>query len=386
MTYNRNKIRKKEKQIARIFTHTPHTQLKEYIKEENKINNKRAALYQEVTEIERFLNFLSPDQRPMDTAFLCNQVSPAQIYDYVIHKRKGTAENVVSPRTAAVRLSIIRKFYIFLVRNSMKKNLPALRDPTISIKVPKIVPKADYSLKKEVVNSTLRSVISGDQISGRQREAWEKTRYRDLAILVLLLNTGLSLSQIVNLNIEDVFLGYDTAATLQIADTLSIRTELSADEYLLNTITGKTNSSDDICTQLFEPGSCLLIFSDIGQRKLHLNHLASASLLFYLLLEREALVQSTGALFLSLQNRRISEKALENMVAKYFKPFSSEKVTPELIRKTYADYILKENAAALPVLAHRMGYQNTNYLKARLNRNAETSESLDKSIGSLDIY
>ena len=74
------------------------------------------------------------------------------------------------------------------------------------------------------------------------------------------------------------------------------------------------------------------------------------------------------------------------MVAKYFKPFSSEKVTPELIRKTYADYILKENAAALPVLAHRMGYQNTNYLKARLNRNAETSESLDKSIGSLDIY
>ena len=30
MTYNRYKIRKKEEQIARIFTHTPHTQLKEY--------------------------------------------------------------------------------------------------------------------------------------------------------------------------------------------------------------------------------------------------------------------------------------------------------------------------------------------------------------------
>ena len=44
MTYNRNKIRKKEEQIAQIFTRTPHTQLKEYIKEENKINNKRAAL------------------------------------------------------------------------------------------------------------------------------------------------------------------------------------------------------------------------------------------------------------------------------------------------------------------------------------------------------
>lgn len=386
MELNKNVTREKEEKLNRIYTHTPYMQLKDYIKEEKKINKTRGALLQEVTELERYLNFLSPDQKPMDTDYLCNHVDPADIYDYVIHKRKGTKDTTVSARTAAVRLSIIRKFYKFLMTNSINKNLPALRNPTVSLLVPKVVPKAHAALPKEMIREVLRSILTGENVTERQRDSWEKTRFRDFAVLSLLCNTGLSLSQTVNLNLEDLLFGADTSMLLTYAESLYFQTELSAEDYLLELLNGNLQPETDVFGLLFENPVSLILFSDAGPRKLHLNKITAAALLFYLLLERDALEYKTGALFLSLRKRRMSYKTLENMIAKYFAPYTDMKVTPELIRKSYASYILKEDSSSLPFLAHRMGYKDTSYLKSLQDRSADDSESIDRSIGSLTLF
>ena len=94
-------------------------------------------------------------------------------------------------------------------------------NPTLLVDMPKQHEKAIIRLDADEVALLLDHVEScGESLSGQARRYYEKTKERDLAILTLLLGTGIRVSECVGLDITDVDLivsasysPYDTVAT-----------------------------------------------------------------------------------------------------------------------------------------------------------------------------
>lgn len=121
----------------------------------------------------------------------------------------------------------------------------------------------------------------GDELTGQKKVYYEKTKNRDLAIITLLLGTGIRVSECVGLDIQDV-------------------------DFKNNGI-----------TVVRKGGNEMVIY--FGEEVEH-------ALKQYLYTTREAATPLPGhenALFLSTQRRRMGVQAVENMVKKY-----ARQVTP----------------------------------------------------------
>ncbi len=78
-------------------------------------------------------------------------------------------------------------------------------NPTVLIDVPKIHDKSIIRLDTDEVALLLDYIEHcGDSLTGQKRVYYEKTKERDLAIVTLLLGTGIRVSECVGLDIEDV--------------------------------------------------------------------------------------------------------------------------------------------------------------------------------------
>ena len=98
------------------------------------------------------------------------------------------------------KMSALRSFYgYFYKRQLIEKN------PTLLVDMPKIREKEIIRLEADEVASLLDFVEhGGDHLTGQKRAYYEKTKERDLAIITLLLGTGIRVSELVGLNIDDV--------------------------------------------------------------------------------------------------------------------------------------------------------------------------------------
>ena len=78
-------------------------------------------------------------------------------------------------------------------------------NPTLLVDMPKLHQKEIIRLDADEVAKLLDFVEScGDELTPHQRKYYEKTKYRDLAIITLLLGTGVRVSECVGLDVEDV--------------------------------------------------------------------------------------------------------------------------------------------------------------------------------------
>jgi site-specific recombinase XerD len=79
--------------------------------------------------------------------------------------------------------------------------------------------------------------------------------------------------------------------------------------------------------------------------------------------QREKIVPEEGhenALFLSLQNRRITVRAVENLVKKYASRVTSlKKITPHKLRSTYGTTLYKETGD-IYLVADVLGHKDVN--------------------------
>ena len=215
-------------------------------------------------------------------------------------------------RAKARKLSAIRSFLKYYHRQELIKNNPASLVDT-----PKLHEKAIIRLEANEVADLLDIAEVGKGLSERQKQYHQTTKVRDTAILTLFLGTGIRISELVGIDIDDV--------------------DFATDAFL---VTRKGGNQEMLS---FGPEVRAALLAYLEQREL-----------------MEPLPGSENALFLSLQRKRITARAVENLVKKYAKIASPlKKITPHKLRSTYGTMLYQESGD-IYLVADVLGHKDVN--------------------------
>ncbi|MCL2556619.1 MAG: tyrosine-type recombinase/integrase [Firmicutes bacterium] len=226
------------------------------------------------------------------------------------------------------KLSAIRSFFkYYFKKDKIEKNVAAKVD------MPKINEKGIIRLEpNEVAN--LLDKIDGDLVDGfsnKQNQLHHKLKIRDSAIVTLFLGTGIRISELIGLNVEDIHFESNSFnvtrkggsnSTLYFTDEIALALKNYLN-YLRKEIVNKTVFG--------------LKLIDYGYDKKY-------------------------ALFLSLQGTRITVRAAQNMVKKYSSLVTAKKITPHKLRSTFGTELYK-NTQDIYVVADVLGHKDVNTTK-----------------------
>jgi integrase/recombinase XerC len=228
----------------------------------------------------------------------------------------------VARATIRLRFSALRSFYKYLVhRHGLSKS------PLNEIQLPKAERKLPVILNQKQIIELLEIPLKVEL--EKQAPSW--IPLRDAAILELFYSTGMRLSELANLNIDDV-------------DT---------------------------------PNDCVKVLGKGGkERIIPIGTYAMKALKSY----RQAAAQNDGALFISKLRKRLSTRSIGNLLEKYLLassiPFN---VTPHKIRHSFATHLL-DNGADLRSVQELLGHASlsttqiyTHVTKERLKEAYEKS-------------
>ena len=248
------------------------------------------------------------------------RLEPVDIEEYMEYLKvyKREEEFVTNGEKGLSRkMSALRSFYNYYFKHQIIS-----RNPTLLVEMPKLHEKAIIRLDTDEVALLLDFVESaGSKLSGQALTYYLKTRERDLAILTLLLGTGIRVSECVGLDLTDV-------------------------DFKNNGVTVTRKGGNQM----------VVYFGD---------EVADA-LLNYIEGDRKAAAPLSGhenALFLSTQKKRMGVQAVENMVKKYAKQVTpNKKITPHKLRSTYGTSLYKETGD-IYLVADVLGHKDVNTTK-----------------------
>ncbi|MFZ7132132.1 MAG: tyrosine-type recombinase/integrase [Eubacteriales bacterium] len=248
-------------------------------------------------DIERYIEFLSFYSLP-------NYKNPEQYITY-------TNSNSGKGR----KLSTIRTFY----RYFFKKEL-IMSNPAVLVDLPKTKEKPITRLEVDEVANLLDLIDSGDHLTPSQKKYHEHNKERDLALIALLLGTGIRVSECVGLDLDHFNF-----------ENNSFR------------ITRKGGNET------------ILYFSDEVQ-KILADYIAV----------RETLIPYSGhenAFFLSLQRKRLGVSAIQKLVKKYSGIITPLKnISPHKLRSTYGTSLYRETGD-IYLVADVLGHKDVNTTK-----------------------
>lgn len=216
-------------------------------------------------------------------------------------------------RGKARKLAAVKGLFKYLFESEhIKNNVPQL------VHSPKIHEKNIIKLDPNEVARLLDIVENGSSNESKHQKSYHNINTtRDLCLLTLLLGTGLRVSECVGLNIKDI----------------------DFDNNGLRIIRKGGNEST-------------VYFGDEVEDALR-TYLES----------RKSVVPLSGhedALFLSMQKRRISVRAVENLVKKYASQVTTlKKITPHKLRSTYGSTLYQESGD-IYLVADVLGHKDVN--------------------------
>ena len=218
----------------------------------------------------------------------------------------------------ARKLSTIRAFYkFFFNKNLITANIPS------KVLMPKIHEKEIIRLEKndkvDEIGDILYTVESGNGLTKKQLLFHENTKLRDTAIITLFLGTGIRISELVGLNVEDVD---------------------------------------------FNTNSFVVTRKGGNRAVLYFNDQVKNSLKDYLITRTEnEELKNNAPLFLSLQEKRIATRTVQELVKKYAKIVSPlKKITPHKLRSTFGTNLYKQTGD-IYVVADCLGHKDVNTTK-----------------------
>ena len=264
-------------------------------------------------QIKLFLEFLQNDKKLSDNTLQSYKRDIMQFRDYVndnnINYAKAKEEDIKDylkelqkegkkTSTASRSLASIRSFYQFLLRTKKAKN-----DPTTAIQSPKIEKKAPSVLSSEEVELLLDQPKDVD-LKGT----------RDKAMLEFAYATGMKVTEIIDLNIDDVNFNEDTVTCSN----------------------GKKS------------------------RIIPLGALAESALKEYVEEARPILIKDEGnkALFVNVNGSRLTRQGFWKIVKYYKEQAHIEKdITPHVLRHSFATHLL-QNGADLKSIQAMLGHSD----------------------------
>ncbi|MGN0267609.1 MAG: tyrosine-type recombinase/integrase [Lachnospiraceae bacterium] len=242
-------------------------------------------------------------------------LKPADLEEYMEYLKyyhKGDEDRLNQTRGIMRKISSLKAFYNYFYRREVIQYNPAAL-----VELPKDHEKPIIRLDADEVAVLLDSVEQGDHLTKQQKNFHNKTRTRDLAILTLLLGTGIRVSECVGLDITDL--------------------DFKNSGFKIHRKGGK---------------EVILYFGDEVEEAL-LDYLD----------ERKNIIPCEGsenALFLSLQKKRISVRSVEKLVKKYTQAVTSLKtITPHKLRSTFGTQLYQETGD-IYLVADVLGHSDVN--------------------------
>lgn len=246
---------------------------------------------------------------------LLDQISRDDILEYLefmsLYEKDGK-EITNDERGKKRKIASLRSFYKYFYENEKIKTNPASLVP-----VPKQHEKDIIRLEPHEVAILLDQAEDGTKLTKKELEFHKKTKLRDVAILTLLLGTGIRVSECVGLDLNDIDF-----------DVNGIRI-------------------------LRKGGKEAVVYFGTEVEEALLDYIE----------EREHIITLEGhedALFLSLQNRRITVRSVENLVKKYASRVTTlKKITPHKLRSTYGTSLYQETED-IYLVADVLGHNDVN--------------------------
>lgn len=237
--------------------------------------------------------------------------------DYLTYyvKDNGTLEGEAmtnGERGKSRKLSAVRKLFEYFYTNEL---IPA--NPAQLVKTPKLHEKAIIRLEPDEAARLLDEIESGDKLTERQKRFHNFTKARDLAIVTLLLGTGMRVSECVGIDLDHI-------------------------DFNVGGIKIHRKGGNEV----------VVYFGDEVESALQ-NYL----------IERENMNPLPGhekALFLSIQNKRIGVRSVENLVKKYSKLVTNVKnISPHKLRSTFGTNLYRETGD-IYLVADVLGHKDVN--------------------------
>lgn len=270
-----------------------------------------------------FLHKSNPNIRRLSnqdiTLSLLEQIDVTDIEEYMEYLKCHSTENkedlINTERGITRKISSLKSFYNYFFRTEKIKVNPAAL-----VQLPKIHEKDIIRLEVDEVARLLDEVEAGEDLTPRQKAYHEKTKVRDLALLTLLLGTGIRVSECVGLNLTDI--DFNTGGI-----------------------------------RIYRKGGkeVIVYFGEEVEKALD-DYLC----------EREQIIPESGhedALFLSMQRKRMNVRSVEKLVKKYASLVTPlKKITPHKLRSTYGTNLYRETGD-IYLVADVLGHSDVNTTK-----------------------
>ena len=259
---------------------------------------------------------LSMDAFTVDILDQITAIDLEEYEEYLKVYQAGDKTETNGERGLKRKMSSLRSFYAYYFKREMIHT-----NPTVLVDVPKIHQKSIIRLEADEVALLLDYIEhGGDDLTGQKKVYYEKTKDRDLALVTLLLGTGVRVSECVGLDIEDV-------------------------DFKNNGIKVTRKGGNEMVVY-FGPEVEKALKSYLEVRK--------------------NIVPVEGhehALFYSTQRKRIGVQAVENLVKKYARQVTTtKKITPHKLRSTYGTALYQETGD-IYLVADVLGHKDVNTTK-----------------------
>lgn len=275
-------------------------------------------------DIRTFFRFLMSENPSFKNAQMTDirlsdldQLQPVDIEEYLEYLKYYTYDGQVftnDERGIKRKFASLRSFFLYYQKRDLLRH-----NPTVVVDMPKLHDREIIRLDADEVSDLLELVEhGGDHLTGMKKVYYEKNKQRNIAIFTLFLGTGIRVSECVGLDIEDVDFKNNRIRIIR---------KGGKEEYVY--------FGEEVANALK---------SYITEERVHVK-------------PREG---HEHALFYSIQKRRISVQAIENLVNEYTSQITSFKhITPHKLRSTYGT-ALYQQTGDIYLVAEVLGHNDVN--------------------------